>query len=114
MITRRGFFGLVGGFAAAEAAKKIYILPPLGGWRLSGSGLITPGEALFYLEPYQWTYMYTYRNIITGHVSDATHQIKQLAHTFAWPEADIVDIYKSVSDGGFELYQTKVLRGFKG
>ena len=108
MITRRGFFGLLGGFAAAEAARKIYVLPPMGGWR------VNPGEAMFYLNPDQFSYRYTYRNIITGHVSDATPYIQQLVHTFAWPEADIVDIYRTISDGSYELYRTREIRGFKG
>lgn len=45
VISRRGFFALFGGFAAAEVARKIYVLPPMGGWNVS------PGEALFYLRP---------------------------------------------------------------
>ena len=53
MITRRGFFGLLGGALAAEAARKIYVLPPLGGWRFAG-GVISPGEALFYLPADMW------------------------------------------------------------
>ncbi len=102
MITRRGFFGLLSGVVVAEAARKIYVLPPLGGWRLAG-GVISPGETLFYLSPENWSYRYTYRNIVTGHVSDATPRIARLVHTFAYPESDVVDIYKQMKDGSFEL-----------
>ena len=108
MITRRGLFGLLGGFAAAEVAWKIYVLPPMGGWR------VNPGEAMFYLPEKDWKYKYAYRNIITGHVSDATPHIQQLVHTFAWPESDVVDIYKTISDGSLELHRTMEIRGFKG
>ena len=83
MITRRGFLGILGGALAAQATRRIYILPPAGGWRFKG-GVITPGEALFYLNPEAWHYRYTYRNQITGHVSDATPRIANLIHTFIW------------------------------
>ena len=100
MITRRGFFGLLGGFAAAEAARKIYVLPPARGWNVS------PGEALFYLPSDGWNYRYTYRNIVTGHVSDATPHIAQLAHTFVYPDMDVVDIYRQMQDGSFNYAET--------
>lgn len=111
MITRRGFFGLLGGALAAEAARKIYVLPPAGGWSFKG-GVIVPGEALYFLEPEGWTYLYAYRNDITGHVSDATPDIAQLLHTFAYPERDVVDIYRQMQDGDFHYSMT--LEGYKG
>ena len=109
MITRRGFFGLMGGFAAAEAARKIYVLPPARGWNVS------PGEALFYLPSDGWSYRYTYRNIVTGHVSDATPEIARLVHTFAYPESDVIDIYRALGDGEFKYSQTALgVWGVKG
>jgi hypothetical protein len=105
MITRRGFFGLLGSFTAAEAARKIYVLPPLGGWLLKG-GVISPGETLYYLSPDMWKYRYAYRNIVTGHVSDATPNIAQLVHTFAYPDMDVVDIYRQLQDGSFDYAET--------
>jgi hypothetical protein len=108
MITRRGFFGLLGGFAAAEVARKIYVLPPAHGWNVS------PGEALFYLPADGWTYRYTYRNIVTGHVSDATPRIAQLAHTFIYPDMDVVDIYRQMLDGSFDYRETVGVRGTNG
>jgi hypothetical protein len=92
--------GLLGCFAAAEAARKIYVLPPLGGWKCKG-GVIYPGEAMFYLPSAVWSYRYTYRNSVTGHVSDATPEIARLVHTFAYPEMDVVDIYQQLTDGTF-------------
>jgi hypothetical protein len=100
MITRRGFFGLLGGFAAAEAARKIYVLPPARGWNVS------PGEALFYLPPEGWSYRYTYRNIVTGHVSDATPEVARLVHTFVYPDMDVVDIYRQLDTGNLHYRQT--------
>ena len=108
MITRRGFFGLLGGFAAAEAARKIYVFAPPGGWNVS------PGEALFYLPSDGWTYRYTYRNIVTGHVSDATPEIAKLTHTFIYPDMDVVDIYRQMRDGSFDYAQTVGAWGVKG
>ena len=104
VISRRGFFALFGGFAAAEVARKIYVLPPAGGWRVGAAGLFTPGEALFFLD--DWSYRYTYRNIVTGHVSDATPHIAQLAHTFIYPDMDVVDIYRQMQDGSFYYAET--------
>ena len=107
MITRRGFFGLLGGFAAAEVARKIYVLPPARGWNVS------QGEALFYLPADKWSYRYTYRNIVTGHVSDATPEVAKLVHTFAYPESDVVDIYRQMQDGSFQWHSGGVW-GIKG
>jgi len=98
MISRRGFLGLLGGLAGAEVARKIYVLPPARGWAVS------PGEAMFYLPNSGWSYRYTYRNIVTGHVSDATPNIAQLVHTFAYPESDVMDIYRQMQDGSFDLH----------
>jgi len=103
MISRRGFLGMLGGFAAAEVARKIYILPPNRGWRVS------PGEALFYLP--DWSYRYTYRNNITGCVSDATARIEQLKHTFMMPGHDVIDIYRKTAEN---LYLVKTVNGWKG
>jgi hypothetical protein len=112
MITRRGFFGLLGGALAAEAAQKIYVLPPAGGWSFKG-GIIVPGEALYFYTPADgWAYRYAYRNDITGHVSDATPDVAQLLHTFAYPERDVVDIYRQMQDGDFQYSMT--LEGYKG
>jgi hypothetical protein len=102
---RRNFFRLIGGCAAAAVAQKIYILPPLGGWSFPG-GSIYPGEALFYLPSDGWSYRYTYRNIVTGNVSDATPQIARLAHTFIYPDMDVVDIYRQMQDGSFNYDRT--------
>jgi hypothetical protein len=113
MITRRGFFGLLGGFAAAEVARKIYVLPPAGGWKFAG-GVISPGEALFYLPSDGWTYRYTYRNIVTGHVSDATPEVARLVHTFVYPENDMIDIYLQNQDGSFDYRETVGVWGTKG
>lgn len=109
MISRRGFLGLLGGFAAAEVARKIYVLPPARGWNVS------PGEVMFYLPSDGWTYRYAYRNNITGCVSDATPRIEQLKHTFAYPEVDVVDIYRRLAgeDMAFNFYRTGVW-GVKG
>ena len=113
MITRRGFFGLLGGFAAAEVARKtIYCFAPPMGWNVS------QGEAMFYLPADGWvkrcampnfqreTYRYAYRNIVTGCVSDATPEIARLQHTFMYPEVDVVDIYRKLADEGFEYAET--------
>lgn len=105
MITRRGFFGLLGGALVTEAARKIYVLPPAGGWQCTG-GLITPGEAMFFLDAKNWKYRFTYRNSITGHTFDATPEIARLVHTFAYPEQDVVDIYRQMTDGSFEWAET--------
>jgi hypothetical protein len=113
MISRRGFFGLLGGALAAEAARKIYILPPLGGWSFKG-GVISPGEALFYLPSDGWSYRYTYRNIVTGHVSDATPEFARLVHTFVYPDMDVVDIYRQMRDGSFDYRETVGVWGTKG
>ncbi len=111
MITRRGFFGLLGGVLAAEAGRKIYVLPPLGGWKYHGV-LITPGETQFFLPEKDWKYQFAYRNILTGHVSDATPDIKRIMHTFGYPENDVLDIYRQDSKGAFEWYRT--VEGYKG
>jgi hypothetical protein len=105
LISRRGFLGLLGGLAAAEVARKIYILPPSGGWRFEG-GVISPGEALFYLRPDGWSYRYAYRNIVTGHISDATPEIAKLVHTYAYPEIDVMDIYRQLDTGNLHYRQT--------
>lgn len=39
-LTRRKFFGLLGGVVAAQAAKPIFILPPPQGWTMAGPVLI--------------------------------------------------------------------------
>jgi hypothetical protein len=96
---------------AAEAARKIYVLPPLGGWKCAG-GVIYPGEALYFLDGNQWSYRYVYRNSITGHVSDATPDIKRIMHTFGYPENDVLDVYRQDSKGAFEWYRT--VEGYKG
>lgn len=113
MITRRGFFGLLGGALAAEAARKIYVLPPLGGWQCKG-GLITPGEAMFFLSYMDWKYRFTYRNVVTGHVSDATPEFARLVHTFVYPDMDVVDIYRQMRDGSFDYRETVGVWGVKG
>ena len=113
VISRRGFFALFGGFAAAEVARKIYVLPPAGGWKFAG-GVISHGEALFYLPPDGWTYRYTYRNIVTGHVSDATPEVARLVHTFIYPDMDVVDIYKQMENGSFDYAETVGAWGTKG
>jgi hypothetical protein len=107
MISRRGFFGLLGGALAAEAARKIYVLPPLGGWRCAG-GVITPGETLFYLSPENWSY----RNTITGHVSEAIPEIVRLIHTFAYPEMDVMDIYRQLDK--VDIHYCQTILGVKG
>ena len=113
MISRRGFFGLMGGFAAAEVARKIYVLPPAGGWRVGAAGLFTPGEALFFLD--DWSYRYTYRNIVTGHVSDATPEVERLVHNFYSPEMDVMDIYRQMDKGEIHYHQTILgVKGVKG
>ena len=114
MLTRRGFFGLLAGALANEAARKIYVLPPAGGWNCRG-GMIYPGEALFYLPSDGWSYRYVYRNIVTGHISDATPHIKQMIHTFSFPESDVIDIYRAQGNGDFEYSQTAMgIWGVKG
>ena len=113
MITRRGFLGLLGGLAAAEVARKVYVFAPPGGWTCNG-GLIAPGETLFYLPAEHWQYRYAYRNNITGHVSDATPEIARLVHTFAFPESDVVDIYRQMQDGSFDYRETVGGWGIKG
>lgn len=100
MISRRGFLGMLGSFAAAEVARKIYIFPPVGGWRVS------PGETLFYLHPEEWSYRYVYRNNITGCVSDGTPRIEQIKHTFAYPEVDVFDIYRRMTGEDYQLVTT--------
>ena len=106
MITRRGFLGLLGGFAAAEAARKIYVFAPPCGWNVS------PGEAMFYLPADKWSYRYAYRNNLTGCVSDATPDIAKLMHTFAFPESDVIDIYRALGNG--ELMYSQTAMGVKG
>lgn len=113
MITRRGFFGLLGGALAAEAARKIYVLPPACGWSFKG-GVIAPGELLFLLPERKWEYRYAYRNSITGHVSNVSPWISDLRHTFAYPENDVVNIYKQMPDGSFNYDGTLVDWGIKG
>lgn len=99
-ITRRGFFGLLGGALVHEVVRKSYFFAPPSGWR--DSGLFAPGEAMFFLPEKDWKYRYAYRNVITGHVSDATPDIARLVHTFAYPEMDVVDIYRQLEDGSYE------------
>ena len=106
MISRRGFFGLFGGMLAHQAARKIYVFAPVGGWNIS------PGEVLFFLPEKDWSYRYTYRNVITGHVSNVTPQIENLLHTFAYPEMDVLDIYRQLNDGNFQWHRAIV--GYKG
>lgn len=106
MITRRGFFGLLGAALAHQAAKPIYVFAPPNGWGVGKSGLFTPREAMFFLDAKDWKYRYTYRNSITGHTSDATPEIARLVHTFAYPEKDVVDIYRQMTDGSFEWDRT--------
>jgi hypothetical protein len=106
VITRRGFLGILGGFAATEVARKIYVLPPARGWNIS------PGEALFYLPPSVWSYRYSYRNTVTGHVSDATPDIARLVHNFYSPEMDVIYIYRALGNGEFKYSQTAM--GVKG
>jgi hypothetical protein len=103
----------LGGFAAAEVARKIYVLPPMGGWRFAG-GVIAPGETMFYLPAEHWRYRYAYRNNITGHVSDASPNIAKLAHTFIYPDMDVVDIYRQMRDGSFDYRETVGAWGTKG
>ena len=98
MITRRGFFGLLGGLAGAEVARKVYVFAPPNGWSFKG-GVISPGEAMFYLPSDGWSYRYAYRNIVTGHVSDATPEIARLVHMFAYSESDVIDIYRQLDKG---------------
>ena len=113
MITRRGFLGLLGGLAGAEVARKVYVFAPPGGWTFKG-GVIGQGEAMFFLPSDGWSYRYAYRNIVTGHVSDATPHIAQLAHTFAFPEMDVVDVYKAMGNNdGSRLHRAGVW-GVKG
>lgn len=107
-LSRRGFFGLLGGALVHQVSRKIYVLPPARGWNVS------PGEALFYLPSDGWTYRYTYRNIVTGHVSDATPEIARLVHTFVYPDMDVVDIYRQMRDGSFDYAQTVGAWGVKG
>jgi hypothetical protein len=104
-MNRRDFFKLAGGVAASAVAAKIYILPPPKGWNISS------GEAMFFLPDDHWYYRYTYRNTITGHVSDATPRISQMVHTFFQPDMDVVDIYRQISSGDY-IYTETV--GFKG
>ena len=95
MLTRRGFLGILSGALAHQATRRIYVLPPAQGWGVS------PGETLFILRPEAWTYRYVYRNMITGHTSDASPSIAKLAHTFAYPESDVIDVYRHLTDGVF-------------
>ena len=59
-----------------------------------------------------WEYRYAYRNTITGHVSNAVPWISDLRHTFAYPESDVVNIYKQMQDGSFNYDGT--LEEYKG
>ena len=113
MISRRGFLGLLGGLAAAEAARKVYVLPPAGGWQFKG-GVIQPGETMFFLPEKDWEYKFAYRNIVTGHVSDATPEVARLVHTFVYPDMDVVDIYRQMRDGSFDYRETVGVWGTKG
>jgi len=50
-ISRRRFFGLLGGVVATAVAPPIFVLPPVGGWRQGTEGLFTPetaGEPLLF------------------------------------------------------------------
>ena len=96
MITRRGFFGLLGGALGYQAARRIYVLPPAAGWKFPG-GIIAPGEALFFLPPPNF-YRYVYRNSITGCVSDPNPRFENLVRTFAYPEVDVIDIYERIEE----------------
>ena len=106
MISRRGFLGILGAALAHEAVKPIYVFAPPQGWGVGNSGLFTPGEAMFFLPEKDWKYRYTYRNVVIGHVSDATPEVARLVHTFAYPELDMVDIYKQMTDGSFDYERT--------
>lgn len=109
MITRRGFLGLLGGLAGAEVARKtIYCFAPPRGWNVS------QGEAMFFLPEKDWEYKFAYRNIVTGHVSDATPHVAQLAHTFIYPDMDVVDIYRQMQDGSFDYRETVGVWGING
>jgi hypothetical protein len=100
-ITRRGFFGLLGGAIAHQAVKKTYFFAPPNGWQARESGLFAPGEAMFFLPAKGWKYQYVYRNPITGCVSNPTPDIETVAHTFACPEMDVLDVYKQMKDGSY-------------
>ena len=41
-LSRRRFFGLMGGVVAAKVAAPIFVLAPPSGWDLSASGLVSP------------------------------------------------------------------------
>jgi hypothetical protein len=86
-------------------------LPPTRGWKFAG-GVIEPGEALFYLPEKDWKYQFAYRNIVTGHVSDATPDIARLVHNFYSPEMDVMDIYRQLNKGEIHYHQT--ILGVKG
>lgn len=95
---RRSFLKSLLGAAAYEAAKKIFVFAPIGGW----NNRIAPGEALFILPPEAmkgWTYRYAYRNSITGHVSDlwATPlTVAQVNSATFGLSPDLVEIYHRV------------------
>jgi hypothetical protein len=94
---------------AAEVARKtIYCFAPPRGWNVS------QGEAMFFLPDKDWKYRFAYRNIVTGHVSDATPHVAQLVHTFIYPDMDVVDIYRQMQDGSFNYAETVGAWGTKG
>lgn len=64
-VTRRRFFGLLGGVVAGQVAKPIYVLPPPAGWKLQPDGWWAFDHAVFPEIPAEvWTHhRYTQRQI---------------------------------------------------
>lgn len=55
-MNRRSFLRLFGAAAPIIAAKPTYFFAPIGGWKSKSIvNPFEPGEAMFFLDPLQWT-----------------------------------------------------------
>ena len=91
-MNRRSFLKAILGAAAYEPARKLYVFAPRGGWNVS------PGEALFFLDPGQFRILHPNRGFSFGVI----------------PEKVTLDaIYMRLSTNLY-LHGTPVLKGFNG
>lgn len=68
MITRRRFFGLLGGVTAATLAPPIYVLAPPNGWNASPEGILTFSglNPVIYYDPSETARFLTWNGFVTA------------------------------------------------
>lgn len=105
-MNRRSLLKLVAGFLGAKALAPL--APPpviqytLDDWAWEPLNLPEPGT---YPVEITYSYWYTYRNQLTGHVSDPS-PVYPPKHTFMTPEHDVVDVYRKNEAGELEYIET--------